>query len=410
MSCTLLLGRQKAHHNSIVTLLGAIEREGLADSVDVSVEPWEQIVAAYEEAASEDGRSCIVGFSLATPDVPQFEKLAVALRRRRRPGDLIIAGGPHATAADADVLALGVDAVFRGEGDLSFPRFVRAVVEQRDWRDGPGLSFLDHERIVRRPAAEPIPIDQVRSRFKPLALVAPLELTRGCGYGCAYCQTPRFWHGKPRHRSLESTLEHLADYRGFVRFVSPNAFGYEATRRGEPNQAAIVGLLEAVRTRYPELQIQFGVFPSEIRPEYVRRELVRAIRPRIANRYLAIGAQSGSDSVLARARRGHTAADVLRAAEIIRGEGMDVLVDILFGLPGETADDVRKTCDLMATIAAAGGRFRVHLFTPLPGTPFADQPLAPSLDAETLAFLDALARQGKVEGNWRNNVARASCP
>ena len=102
-------------------------------------------------------------------------------------------------------------------------------------------------------------------------------------------------------------------------------------------------MLEAARARYPALRINFGIFPCEVRPEYVRRDLVRAVRPFVTNRYLAAGGQSSSDRVLALVRRVHTVADILRATEIILGEDIAVPLDIMFGLPGETADDVCLT-------------------------------------------------------------------
>jgi B12-binding domain/radical SAM domain protein len=402
MAIRLLFAREKSHHNSVVALLGAIEREMLAGDCDVRLVPPGQIVAEYERVATGKDR-CLVGFPLATPDVPRFARTAASIRPILRSGDLILAGGPHPTAADEATLALGADVVFRGEADLSFPLFIRALLTGTPWRDLPGLSFLDGSRVVRFPPPEPIAMDRVRSRFSPLRLLAPLELTRGCPCRCHFCQTPWLWGHRPRHRSPDNVLDELTHYRPsfFARFLSPNAFGYLAERPGQPNVPAIVALLEAARASHPMLRIIFGMFPGEVRPEYVRRDLVRAIRPLLANRYLAVGAQSGSDRVLAMTRRGHTAADVLHAAEIILGEGMKVLVDILFGLPGESPDDVRQTLCLMERIESWGGRFRAHIFTPLPGTPFAESAPAPPLDPETLAFLDDMARRGRLEGQWR---------
>jgi len=407
MAVTLLLAREKPHHNSIVTLLGSLERENLADRCEIRLALWDRIVGEYEQAATGPER-CVIGFSLTTPDVARFVKLMSTVRQVRRPGDLVVAGGPHASAADEAVLALGVDVVFRGEADRSFPLFMRAILGGDEWRDLPGLSRLDGSRLVRNPAAEPIEMDRVRSRSDRMRLLGSLEITRGCPYGCGFCQTARFWGCTPRHRSLENILEELVHYRAsrFVRLLAPNAFGYCAEQAGEPNIRAIIEMLEAAHTRHPMVRIVFGAFPSEVRPEYVRRELVRAVRPLVSNRYLAVGAQSGSDRVLALAGRGHTVADVLRACETILDEGMGVLVDTLFGLPGETADDRAQTRRMMAQIASWGGRFRVHIFWPLPGTPLANAPAAPLLDPDTSDFLSDMARRGAAEGTWKTNAER----
>ncbi|MBM3335296.1 TIGR04013 family B12-binding domain/radical SAM domain-containing protein [Candidatus Sumerlaeota bacterium] len=399
MSVTLVFAHDKSHRGSIVALLGSLEREGLAGECEIRLIAWDQLIEAYEQTASL-GQPCIAAFSLATCDVPRFVTLVERLRAALRPGDLVIAGGPHPTAADREILARGADVVFRGEADVSFPLFVQAIVAGQEWRNVPGLSFMDGTQLVRTALPEPIEMSRVRSHFEQMRLLAPLELTRGCLHACRFCQTPSLWQGPVRHRTIASVLSEMAFYEPtrFVRLLSPNAFGYRAERSGEPNVTAIVAMLEAARARYPDLRIIFGAFPSEVRPDYVRRDLVRAIRPLIGNRYLAVGAQSGSDRVLDLCRRGHTVADVLRAVEIIRGEGMGALVDIIFGLPGEQPDDVRATCRMMETIESWGGRFRIHIFSPLPGTEFADAEAARPLDPHTLVFLDDLARRGRLQG------------
>ncbi|MCX8038329.1 MAG: TIGR04013 family B12-binding domain/radical SAM domain-containing protein [Candidatus Sumerlaeia bacterium] len=400
MGVLLLFAREKNCHNSIVTLLGALEREGLAGQCAVRLTSHARLIEDYAEAAASADR-VLVGLSMATADAPRLVALLRDLRPHLRPNDLVLAGGPHSTAEDEAVLAAGADVVFRGEADRSFPQFVQAVVTGGNWRDCPGLTFRNAGQIVRTPPPEPVALDEVRSRFQSPRLIGSLEITRGCPYGCGFCQTPRLWGRTPRHRSLESILDELPHYRhsGYVRFLSPNAFGWQARRPAEPNVRAIVEMLEAARARHPMLLLVFGLFPSEVRPDYVRRELVREIRPLVANRYLAVGAQSGSDRVLHNVGRGHTAADAFRAVETILAEGMGVLVDVLFGLPGETPADAALTRRFMERFAPSGVRFRVHVFTPLPGTPLAAaEPNA--LDGETRAFLDEMGRRGVVEGAW----------
>ena len=77
------------------------------------------------------------------------------------------------------------------------------------------------------------------------------------------------------------------------------------------------------------------------------------------------------------------------------------LPTVLFGLPGESADDIRRTRQMMERIESWGGRFRVHIFSPLPGTPFANTERPGRLDEETLAFLDQMAKRGVLEGEWK---------
>lgn len=77
----------------------------------------------------------------------------------------------------------------------------------------------------------------------------------------------------------------------------------------------LVGLLETIKTRRPGLRLNFGNFPSEVRPDYVTVEAAKAVRPLCDNRVMAVGAQSGSPRVLRTIGRGHTVEDVYRAVE-----------------------------------------------------------------------------------------------
>jgi radical SAM superfamily enzyme YgiQ (UPF0313 family) len=185
-----------------------------------------------------------------------------------------------------------------------------------------------------------------------------------------------------------------------VRFVTPSALAYGSTA-GEPILDAVEELLASVREAAGAgARIWLGTFPSEVRPEHVTPEAVRLLRRFVANDHLAIGAQSGSDAVLAAARRGHGAEDVRRAVRVAREGGFGAKVDLIFGLPGETPEDAEASRVLAEELAAEGAEIRVHAFLPLPGTPWAGA--APGrLDEETRRLVERLEGSGRASGPWR---------
>jgi len=75
------------------------------------------------------------------------------------------------------------------------------------------------------------------------------------------------------------------------------------------------------------------------------------------------------------------------------------LVDLIFGLPMETAEDQLLTLDLAKSIIQRGARVRAHHFTPLPGTPLAETEPAP-ISNFVAAELGKLALEGKITGRW----------
>jgi radical SAM superfamily enzyme YgiQ (UPF0313 family) len=150
----------------------------------------------------------------------------------------------------------------------------------------------------------------------------------------------------------------------------------------------------------PSGRVFLGSFPSELRPEQVSPEALRLLRRHCDNREVLVGAQSGSDRLLAAMDRGHGVEEVRRAVRLAREAGFEVAVDFIVGLPGETPDDLAASRRLMGELAGQGARIHGHAFLPLPGTPWRNEPPG-RIEPETRLLLDRLASQGKAYGQWR---------
>jgi radical SAM superfamily enzyme YgiQ (UPF0313 family) len=132
----------------------------------------------------------------------------------------------------------------------------------------------------------------------------------------------------------------------------------------------------------------------------VTPEAVALVRRYCGNDNLIVGAQSGSDRLLQELHRSHTVVDVYRAAETIVAAGLRPVVDLIFGLPGEEAEDVAATLRLMEDLVDMGAVLHTHTFMPLPGTPLEDAPPG-EVDPALHTLLDRLASQGHQIGQWR---------
>ena len=71
---------------------------------------------------------------------------------------------------------------------------------------------------------------------------------------------------------------------------------------------------------------------------------------------IELGAQSMCDDVLARSRRGHTSADVARAAETIKSAGLELILQMMTGLPGDDGDESRCTAKRFIELEPDGVR------------------------------------------------------
>ena len=69
-----------------------------------------------------------------------------------------------------------------------------------------------------------------------------------------------------------------------------------------------------------------------------------------------LGAQSMDDEVLRLSGRGHKAADTERAAELVKGSGLSLILQMMTGLPGDTAEKTLATARKLCSMRPAGVR------------------------------------------------------
>ncbi len=343
-------------------------------------------------------KGSVVAFSFFTGQFPDVFTQVHTLRKAN-PEITIIAGGPHPSGAPQATLDAGFNYVIRGEAEISLPLFWQALNGEIDFKEVPGLSWYQNQTPIHNPSPPAVDLDRSYYRSKVLHSSFPMEITRGCPYGCNFCQVTQLFGCRMRHRSVENILSNIHKGQRFIRFISPNAFSFGSTRTGEINLDAIARLLEGIRKIDNSIQLYYGSFPAEVRPEDVNDDSVRLIREYTDNVALALGAQSGSNRLLQIMRRHHTAEDVLMAVQTIYRNNLKSKVDFIFGLPGENPDDLQETFKLIETIIPMNTEIRIHTFIPLPGTGFAKMP-AGKIDAGTRKQLEQLIGKGVAAGPW----------
>ncbi len=306
---------------------------------------------------------------------------------------IYVAGGPHPSARPEEALGC-FDYVVIGEGEETLPELIEAIRSGGDPETVRGIAYRREGTVRITPEREHVDLDEYPP-FRP-PIFSPLEISRGCPWGCAYCQTPRLFGRNMRHRSIPTILRYARCYSD-LRFTSPNALAY-----GSDGVHPRIDKVERLLKSLSELNkpIYFGTFPSEVRPDFVSEEALDLVARYCKNRHLSIGGQSGSDRILKMIGRGHDVETVRRACEICLDRGIVPNLDLIVGLPGETEEDQRMTLDLAREVVGGGGRIRAHHFTPLPGTPLEDALPAP-LSGEVAKEMGKLALRGKATGKWR---------
>jgi len=375
MSGVILFRRSRLNHNSFASIVGALVRAGLPGGFKI-------LLQNHTRTLPKNTR--IIAYSFSTPELAGVISEVEDLKRRSA-GALLVAGGPHPSADPQGTLQAGFDFVFVGEGEITFPEFVRAAAG-----GDPGPS-------IRR-AGAPIDLDETLHVAPEYGLFPFAEISRGCNHSCAFCQVSRLFPGPMRHRSPETVARgvELAIKAGFkrIRYLTPDAFAY----RGLP------ALLDAVENAGASQQM-LGSFPSEVRPDRADARLLGLVRERCLNRTLVLGAQSGSDRVLKLMRRGHTVEQARAAVTLTVEAGLTPHVDILFGFPGEQPGERRATLDLATGfLQNTDARLHAHVYLPLPGTtawPAPPEPLEPFV----IHALRKMQSSGRLDGDWETQAA-----
>lgn len=156
-----------------------------------------------------------------------------------------------------------------------------------------------------------------------------------CPYRCVYCNQFSIT-GKNDFLKPEDVKElidsHLSSFKEENRFVEVAFFGGNFTGLPVSMQNEY---LEVVQP-YLDKNLVHGIRCST-RPDYISLQRVREIK-RYGMRNIELGAQSTDDEILKHCKRGHSYNDIAEASQIILSEGITLGLQMMIGLPFDSAE------------------------------------------------------------------------
>jgi radical SAM superfamily enzyme YgiQ (UPF0313 family) len=168
----------------------------------------------------------LIGLSVMTFQRATARRI-ISLARSARPGVRIVVGGyDPSLAPDAwTEPAIGVDAIVRGEGDITFRHLVRAVERGEQPSNIAGVWYRDGGTIRRNPARPVSALNdeaiwppkrsaRMLSGYTMLGRqVDVVETSRGCTFDCSFCSIIEM-RGRNFHRfPMPRVLDDIADAR-----------------------------------------------------------------------------------------------------------------------------------------------------------------------------------------------------
>lgn len=330
----------------------------------------EKILAAIKKAAPE-----LLGFSVYIWNVTLVRELTTLVKQALP--TLILFGGPEVSYdADAFLKENPVDFILVEEAELAFNQLVHALMESLPLTAIPNLVYPDQDVIRHNPVIPIDPLDQLKNPYENPAdtdkipnRIQYVESSRGCPFSCTYCLASL------RRQVRLFPLERVKADLDKLQAKGAKTFKFlDRTFNLDPNR--VIELLKHIALHHqPGTSFQFEICGDLLTEQLIddihhfappglfRFEI--GIQTTNTNSIFAVRRKQNLDKLLANIKR-------LQSANIV-----DLHLDLIAGLPGETWESFRTTFDQIFRLYAK--ELQLGFLKFLRGTPI-------RRDAESLGY------------------------
>jgi radical SAM superfamily enzyme YgiQ (UPF0313 family) len=314
----------------------------------------------------------LFGFSTVCSSYPLTLRIAEAVKQAH-PESVIVLGGPQASVVDVATMRAfpAIDLILRGEAEHTLPELVDALAQQRPLSTVPGLTYRQHQQIVRNPDA-PLVMDLDALPFPAFHLFPdvrfarhfPLELGRGCPFSCTFCSTNDFFRRRFR---LKSPAQMIVDMRRVKQTYGINSFEL-VHDMFTVDRKRVVEFCQALIESNEEFY-----WGSSARTDCVDEELI-AFMAKAGCRGIFFGIESGStrmQKVIDKGLELNDSAERVRSCDKYK---INTAVSLMAGFPDETMDDLRQTAAFFVnSLRYDHADPQLSILAPLADTPITKQ-------------------------------------
>jgi radical SAM superfamily enzyme YgiQ (UPF0313 family) len=260
--------------------------------------------------------------------------------------------------------SVNVDHIFLGEGEGDFPEICRRIIGGEDV-----------PRIIRGGVVpgEEIPVN------RGATIAGIVEIGRGCWRGCSFCSpSMRSLRHRPLQKILDDVNVNLQGGQRDVLLHSEDVFTY-GSKGTAPDKEKVKGLLKAVKELSPDT---IDISHLSLAAVHQSQDLLRSVSEIVGigsdQTYMSawIGIETGSCRILEmHMPRKALPLDASRWPEIVTDcyrlfgeESWLPVASLVLGLPGEGAQDVMRTIELVDSLKDYTGLILPLFFTPMSET------------------------------------------
>ena len=320
----------------------------------------------------------LLGISVLTgPHIGAAVRMSKAVKKKR-PALPIVFGGWHASLATQQTLREPyVDAIVRGQGELTLLELAQRIADGDDWHGVRGISFKDADgQIVHEPER---PVADINTLPRPayhladpriyaaVSGVRQLAYTSsvGCPYQCNYCTDQVFYKRRFNAYRVERVVSDLAEL--VPRYNIEHVPLFDSNFLVDRKRA--VAIAKGIIASGVKFQWDFQTSTDFL--ALMSEEDVRLLAESGVH-HIGFGTESASQEVLALMnKRFQHVEQMVETARKTNLAGIHVVFNIILGYPGETEAHRQQTFRIMSDIAKeyANVSFSPNIFTPYPGIP-----------------------------------------
>lgn len=361
---------------SLAMIAGALIEERVdVRIVDLMLMDIREIESVVKRGISQF-KPDIVGVTATTPlfyEAVQISNIAKTIS----PDILTVLGGAHASSLPLDCLKeSSFDAVVVGEGENT----IKEIATAKDLKGVKGVYYKKQiieetlptviQKIYDMPIDNlPLPAlhlfdaknyvcPRVIARNNP---VGPIEISRGCVFNCSFCNKKvhgrRFRIKTPKRVIEELLILKKLGYREF--HVLDDQFTTEIDKAKEVCQEILRSNINMT------WNLRTGIRVDTIDEEFLK------LAKRAGCYQVGIGFESGNQDCLDRMDKKTKLEQAIRASEMIRRAGIEIVGFFVLGFPGETVETMEET--IKFAIKLNLDYAKATILVPFPGTKIYDE-------------------------------------
>ncbi len=313
----------------------------------------------------------LIGMYSSTPIIFYVFDLAKKLKENF-PAPIVL-GGPHPSSFPEDAIKNGsIDFVVRGEGEYVMLDLIKTLESKSPLNLAAGLTYKQGGKIYSNPPqkyienldALPFPAHELlpMDKYYPYSYLDKrgrwftMLTTRGCPFGCIFCNSGSIFGKAYRVRSPKNIVKEVEklnkdyDVKNILFVDDTFTLNREAT-------------IEFCRLLHENnLRISWS---CETRVNLVDPELLKKMK--LSGCFeIAFGIESGSQKMLNNLKKGITLEQSERAVRATKNAGIKTRTFWVFGAPGETRETVLQSIEFAKKLNPDIAHFNV--MTPYPDT------------------------------------------